>query len=146
MYDTFNFESATPVASQTLPDGRLISTTKLKVYVCPSNTNYVHDNDVVGSSYVANAGAAGVWINGGCSCPTGQAWNSYAQAPINMPSGPFHRRSDTRLHQLAAITDGLSNTIFFGESRSHCSTHGAAGLGGSQQRQRPVFDDHPDQH
>ena len=68
-----------------------------------------------------------MWINSASPCSAGQSWNSYAQAGVNLTSGPFSRYSQLNLKNLALVTDGLSNTIFFGESRAKCSDHARAG-------------------
>jgi prepilin-type N-terminal cleavage/methylation domain-containing protein len=125
LYNKLDFQSATQIQDQQV-NGKILRQHKVAVYECPSDVDNML-NDYFASSYYASAGSPGVWINSGCSCPSGQSWNAYAQAGINLSSGPFHRRSDLNTKSIAEIKDGLSNTIFFGEARGKCSDHAQQG-------------------
>lgn len=129
LYDKIDFKIA--VDNQVV-NGQVLGTYKIKGYNCPSDTDYIYSNstatNLVGASYAASAGAPGITNNGGCSCSAAVSWNSYALAAINMSSGPFHRRSGIApAENFAGVTDGLSNTIFFGETRAKCSDHARSG-------------------
>lgn len=121
-------------------DGKVLGTYKIPGYQCPSDTDNIYadgsGNMLVGASYIASAGSAGITNNGGCSCSAATSWNSYAQAAINMSSGPFHRRSGIApAEDFAGVIDGLSSTIFFGENRAKCSGHLRTGWANSNNGQ-----------
>jgi prepilin-type N-terminal cleavage/methylation domain-containing protein len=111
LYNSFNInlpcwapQNATP-AKQTL-----------NVFLCPSATNGTGTYSVVGGSgnvlatfargnYVANAGRI-------------DCWDDPAADLSSIADGPLYRNSVTRI---ASITDGLSNTVFFGEQTPYHS-------------------------
>src|SRR5262249_9569705 len=71
-------------------------------------------------SYAASRGPTAVYDNPICSCA--HPYSSFALAPLDDPTnyaGPFTRMGTTT--RLSRITDGLSQTIFFGEVRPGCS-------------------------
>ena len=84
------------------------------------------------TSYAASNGSGARGDTASCSCKTEQAiWNEFALGPIPYLadprdfSGPFTRFAvKTKLRE---VTDGLSNTIFFGEVRPGCSNHARKG-------------------
>ena len=148
LYDQFNFPAG-DVEWQTGPDGSLIGSTVVSVYVCPSDNyplvapipaydtiaNPVHPGDMVAkTNYAASIGPGhsdyNAWQPGGnCYCQ-----NPFASLQRGDPNnvytvkgypGPFNRYGDPCL--AAMVTDGLSNTIFFGEVRPGCSDHVAKG-------------------
>jgi prepilin-type N-terminal cleavage/methylation domain-containing protein/prepilin-type processing-associated H-X9-DG protein len=94
--------------------------TPIAAYLCPSATNTGNTYQVVDgcgsspnvlatfsrSNYVANAGQVEVWAE-----PPTVDLSSVA-------NGPFYRNSRT---QIRDITDGLSNTVFFGEQTPYHS-------------------------
>ena len=70
---------------------------------------------------------------------------SFAMAPLDDPTnyaGPFTRMGTTT--KLSRVTDGLSQTIFFGEVRPSCWKR-ARRVGLYEQRQRLLYDHHSDQ-
>ncbi|HMC11106.1 MAG TPA: DUF1559 domain-containing protein, partial [Pirellulaceae bacterium] len=87
-----------------------VAQTPVKTYICPSANHHPITYPVVNDSgktlatfarghYVANAGRLDIWDE-----PTADL--------SRIADGPFYRNSRTRM---ADITDGLSNTVFFGE-------------------------------
>jgi prepilin-type N-terminal cleavage/methylation domain-containing protein len=127
LFDKLDFNNTTtPVYDQVITGGKRLRQIELAIYHCPSDSDYIY-NDMVGASYSASSGASGVWINNNCRCTSGQSWNSYAHAGINLTSGPFSRYSQLNSETYASIKDGLTNTIFFGESRAKCSDHSRGG-------------------
>lgn len=127
LFEKLDFKSSTLIYNQTVIPGPSASTgvqlrqTRVPMYDCPSDAEK-EGADFFPSSYYASSGASGVWRRGGCDCyPLGQSYNyPYAQAGVNLTSGPFSRRSDLNTKNFAEIVDGLSNTIFFGEARAKC--------------------------
>jgi prepilin-type N-terminal cleavage/methylation domain-containing protein len=90
------------------PKLKNILKTKVPAYVCPSSALPPQDNDGFGaSSYVGNMGNQVVSFNFGCGNPSATKQNGIL---INDASN-----SNTMLHSMAAVTDGLSNTIMLGE-------------------------------
>ncbi len=94
--------------------------------VCPSDS---HPERYFGSgthNYAASRGPTSVFENPSCFCV--HEWKSLAQSPADSLTdfaGPFTRMG-TRL-KLAQISDGLSNTLFFGEVRPQYSEHARNG-------------------
>ncbi len=125
LYDQFklgldNVESQTFSSSTTL-----LSSTVVPAFICPSDESPPIDPDTGTAkyNYAASGGSAGQGDNSGCSCSTFGQWNNYALSAYGEPrgnSGPFNL--DSSSVPLSAIKDGLSNTIFFGEGVSACSS------------------------
>ncbi|WP_425615071.1 DUF1559 domain-containing protein [Anatilimnocola sp. NA78] len=133
LYEKFDFNSVPD--NQTLPGGALIAATKLKVYTCPSDKNSGLLNGRAIHNYTASCGPTGHSDSPSCSCSTGASWVAYAIVPHGDPApqqngaGAFYRQG--RVTRLAEVTDGLSQTIFFGEVRRDCSIHVNGGWAGS---------------
>lgn len=131
LYDKFNFSSLPD--NQTLPDGQLIASTRIKTYTCPSDQNSNLFNGRAIHNYCASSGPTRHSNNPSCTCPTGDTWNiNYGMAPYGNATdfaGPFIRMGTAI--RMSAVTDGLSNTIFFGEVRRSCSNHVDTGWVGS---------------
>ena len=93
------------------------SSTKLTTYVCPSDTDAAPvpagDFPCAQASYVVSEGSQErvlwSWANTTPPDPTGQYVNTCNQGPGD---GMFAPDYATRI---SAVTDGLSNTLFFGE-------------------------------
>lgn len=112
---------------------------EVPMYICPSDSAdrlYVDPTDGLRwamTSYAASSGSSKLANNASCSCSKRDEWNDLALYPpagvggqydwnnLDRYSGPFSRFAfPTKLRQ---VTDGLSNTIFFGEVRPDCSNH-----------------------
>jgi prepilin-type N-terminal cleavage/methylation domain-containing protein len=120
LYDRFSFDQ--PPENQTALRSSIV-----KTYLCPSDGGLPNlINNLAFANYAASSGptAHNDNVGGGCSCPSAMAYNSFALGTYGSATnfaGPFIRlRTATRL---AEITDGLSSTIFFGETRKGCSNH-----------------------
>ena len=130
----------------------LIGSFSIPTYICPSDV--LPDESILPQSgfpaetstfrfanYVASRGSTEQFSNPACNCSellpgetpypdTAFAIDprtppQYASAPWKYFSGPFTRYP---IHvKLKQITDGVSKTIFFGESRPSCSMHLAKG-------------------
>ncbi len=94
--------------------------------VCSSDSHPERYFGFAAHNYAASRGPTAVFENPSCYCV--HAWKSLAQSPADSLTdfaGPF-TRVGTRL-KLAQITDGLSNTLFFGEVRPQYSEHARNG-------------------
>ncbi|MGN6543718.1 MAG: DUF1559 family PulG-like putative transporter [Aureliella sp.] len=90
--------------------------------LCPSDYHETRYFGMATFNYAASRGPTEVYENPACLCV--YPWKSLAQAPMDDPAnfaGPFTRLG-TRV-RLAQVTDGLSNTLFFGEVRPRYSEH-----------------------
>lgn len=125
LYEKFDFSIAPD--GQTYPGTTtLLGSTIIKTYVCPSEKTFSLLNGRAIHNYTASAGPTAHIDNSACSCSTWSSWNAYAIAPYsssdpNFFAGPFHRTGVCV--RLSEVTDGLSQTIFFGEVRRDCSAH-----------------------
>jgi len=143
LYDMYDFGNpgGVSVDNQTMPGtAQLIQSNVISTYLCPSDPN----PQVVGGRalhcYAASIGPTTHGNNSACSCPTYASWNAYAPAPwggvygssTNF-AGPFFRGGVSTA--MADCTDGLSNTIYFGEVRPMCSAHNQNGWGSSNNGQ-----------
>ena len=130
LHGLINFDEQTD--QQRLPSGEFISSFLVPMYVCPSDDaeriviQGVQPRAM--TSYVGSNGSGARGNAPGCPCASEQTvWNGFALGPIpyladvNDYSGVFTRFAvQTKLNE---ITDGLSNTIFYGEVRPECSNH-----------------------
>ena len=123
LYDKFDFSQ--PPEGQVVPGSTtLLAATVVKTYVCPSDKNYNLFNGRAVHNYTASSGPTAHIDNSSCSCSASGSWNTYALAPYSNATnfaGPFTRLSTAI--RLSEVTDGLSQTIFFGEVRRDCSSH-----------------------
>jgi prepilin-type N-terminal cleavage/methylation domain-containing protein/prepilin-type processing-associated H-X9-DG protein len=120
LYDLFNINLPSWHANNAAP-----ALTPLPVYRCPSDPSASNVYNLVDgcgagantvatfslSNYVANAGQREVWSDPGDLS--------------GLATGPFYRNSRIRMRD---VTDGLSNTVFFGEQTTY-HTIGATWVG-----------------
>ena len=116
---------------QMLGDGEPIRSVVVDVYQCPSDDSFDgsrRNGDKAVHSYAASVGPTAQGpSNPACPCSTN--WDSFALAPFGTPgeqAGPFDRLLPS-LTKIRHCTDGLSNTIFFGEVLPECSNHNGNG-------------------
>ncbi len=112
-----------------MPDGRLMrQAVSVSAFLCPSDTagsNFNNRSTV--QNYAASKGASNAGSptggNPNGSPPCADAYLSFRKGGTSGSgvSGPFHRNG--RSCEMRDVTDGLSNTIFFGEVRPECSNH-----------------------
>lgn len=123
LYEKFDFSQ--PPEGQTVPGGTaLLAATIIKTYVCPSDKNSGLLGGRAIHNYVASSGPTAHGSNSACSCSASGSWNTYATSPYSNATdfaGPFTRMATAI--RMAEVTDGLSQTIFFGEHRRDCSAH-----------------------
>jgi len=97
-----------------------IGGTRVTTYICPSDELNGMYKEFAVHSYAASRGPTALYDNPGCSCA--HDFDKYKLAPLDdltNYAGPFTRMGTTT--KLSRITDGLSQTIFFGEVRPGCS-------------------------
>jgi prepilin-type N-terminal cleavage/methylation domain-containing protein len=98
----------------------------MPVLRCPSDSHRDLYNGQATQNYAASRGPTDLDKNPACPCD--YQWKQFAVAPLDDPNnfaGPF-TRVGTRI-ETTAVTDGLSNTIFFGEVRPECSSQAQQG-------------------
>lgn len=135
LYDAIDFRSTTDVHQQFIDppaNTKRVRHTIIPAYICPSDTHQglVPGTDRAAHNYAANYGPTGVG-QGNPNCPCPNNYNSFRPKPQGHgetnPTGPFTRRGNRFVCRMADVTDGLSNTIFFGEVRVDCSNHARNG-------------------
>jgi type II secretory pathway pseudopilin PulG len=126
VYDAFDLTKSNVDGSTfpgtTTPIGSVI----LPTLICPSDSHPAKYFGLATHNYAASRGPTDVFNNPACAC--NYPWQSFAQAPLDDPivfAGPF-TRVGTQI-RFADVTDGLTNTIFFGEVRPVCSEHAQNG-------------------
>jgi prepilin-type N-terminal cleavage/methylation domain-containing protein len=126
LFQAFNFKSNN-VDDTRVPGGnQRADSITIAVFICPSDERELNYDGRVAHNYAASRGPTEVWFNPNSVC--NYEWIDLAMAPIDDPivfAGPFTRVGTQE--RLDAITDGLSNTIFFGEVRPACSEHARNG-------------------
>ncbi len=126
LYQAFDFKG-TNVDDTTLPgSNKRADSTPLSILTCPSDDRETYYDGRASHNYAASRGPTALWSNPSCMCD--YPWEDSARAPIDDKqnfAGPF-TRVGTEV-ELQAITDGVSQTIFFGEVRPDCSEHSRNG-------------------
>ncbi len=131
VYDAIDFTEHV-IDWQDYPDGTPIRNTKIDIFACPSDPVGVDSEDLGVQNYMASRGPTGMYPNPNKPCRFVDEWNSNALSEQWTPenhdffAGPFFRDNAIEI-KFKQITDGLSKTIFFGESRRGCSNHTEAG-------------------
>ncbi len=126
IYDAFDLTQPNIDGSKFPGTSNLIGGVVLPTLLCPSDSHPSQYFGLATHNYAASRGPTDVFDNPACSC--NYQWKSFAQAPLDDPlrfAGPF-TRIGTQV-RLAEVTDGLTNTLFFGEVRPACSQHAQNG-------------------
>lgn len=108
--------------------GERIANIRIESILCPSDPPPTNDPapSKAKFNYAASRGPTELYPNSASFCD--HDWDTYAIAPLDDTSdyvGPFTRIGIAA--KASEVTDGLSNTIFFGEVRPQCSQHAQAG-------------------
>ena len=124
IYDAFDFKKD-DVDDAVFPGtDQRVGSTQISIYECPSDSHEIVSWPL--HNYSASRGPTDLANNPDCACDF--PWRDFAMAPDGDHrnfAGPFTRLG-TKI-KLRQITDGMSQTIFFGEIRPTCSSHGLNG-------------------
>ncbi|PQO36440.1 DUF1559 domain-containing protein [Blastopirellula marina] len=140
LYDRINFRGTGNVQDQWADNPantKRVRQVIIQAYVCPSDTaGGLTSGNNGAHNYSANFGPTNVNSTGNPSCPCSQgaALNGFridTKHNDRNPAGPFSRRGNKYVGKFSHTTDGLSNTIFFGEVRPGCSNHANGGWAGA---------------
>jgi hypothetical protein len=126
LFQAFDFKSTNIDDTKIPGSNQRVDSVTIQGLICPSDEREPNYDGRVASNYAASRGPTEVWINASSVC--NYPWVDLARAPIDDPelfAGPFTRVGTQE--RLQSITDGMSNTIFFGEVRPNCSEHARNG-------------------
>ena len=139
-YAAIDFKNMSLAVDDTrLPDGRFLRDAEIPTFMCPSDERFTglpswsQADRNAPCNYAASSGPTGHANNPSHSCPEAAALNEY-QIPKPPPSlygnhrkcaGAFNRGGIA--FTVSSIRDGLSNTIFWGETRPACGAHHSRG-------------------
>jgi len=128
LYNLFNLETGTD--GQQMPgNGLWLKGVQVPIFNCPSDNIRLEGtfpNQRMPASYHTNMGpSADISNNPACSCPLYATFQRYSRinTNVNNPPGPFSRNGWVSKTKMSDVLDGLSNTIFMGETRGACSGH-----------------------
>ncbi len=130
LYASFDLKSANTDNTVIQGSTQLAGSVLIPTLICPSDSHESQYFGLAPHNYSASRGPTSVFSNSTCFCDN--PWKNLALAPIDDPqrfAGPFTRVGSRA--RLSNITDGLSNTIFFGEVRPECSEHARNGWASS---------------
>src|SRR5947207_5852721 len=130
LYGAFDLSQTSIDGSKFPGSSTLIGSTVIPAFLCPSDPHPKQYLTLASHNYAASRGPTDVFSNP--SCPCTNPWQSLTQAPLDDPqkfAGPFTRLGT--VVRLSEVTDGLTNTIFFGEVRPRCSEHARNGWASS---------------
>lgn len=138
VFNAIDFRNMTVwVDEMKYPDGRFIRETEIPSFICPSEAKFFGFPGQARRApchYAASKGPTAHINNGSCSCPEALALNQFQLPAPHPPSnydnttttaGPFNRQG--LAYSVAQIRDGLSSTIFFGETIPVCGAHHSGG-------------------
>lgn len=125
LYAQINFD-ARSIDGQSV-GGKEIRDNVIPGFLCPSDTAGEIFNNNAAQNYAASMGPSGVSTAGNPNCPCANAFTTFNKAGTggSRTAGPFTRNG--RTSKIRDVTDGSSNTIFFGETRPECSAHAQNG-------------------
>ena len=134
LYSLFNFNTGTD-GQQMSTGGLWLKGVQVPILNCPSDTARLtgtFPNQAMPASYHSNMGpSSAISNNSNCSCPLYSTFQKYNRpgnnTGENTPAGPFTRKGFQYQSRMSDCTDGLSNTIYLGETRAGCSGHLGAG-------------------
>ena len=140
LYDAIDWKNTSiAVDDMRYGDGRYVRDMPIAFLMCPSDepftglASWPADWQNAPCNYAASSGPTAHIDSPSCSCPEAMALNQY-QIPASPPSlygqstryaGPFNRQGVP--YAVASVRDGLSLTIFYGETRPSCGAHHSRG-------------------
>jgi prepilin-type processing-associated H-X9-DG protein len=122
LYQEFDFKKLDVDDTKVSGTGERVDSVVISSLICPTDERELRYDGRMAHNYLASRGPTETWSNPASPCV--HSWVDLALAPNDDPklfAGPFTRVGVQE--QIAAITDGLSATIFFGETRPQCSEH-----------------------
>ncbi|MEZ6133884.1 MAG: DUF1559 domain-containing protein [Pirellulaceae bacterium] len=145
--DRYPTDDARTAPDSQFPQGQLLRGIKIPGYICPSDINDGRNATINGiasriqpSNYHFSMGPTNSMSDSpSCGCPLIAVFRarSLAGTNTNNPAGPFTRNGGVRptmsgnnvgyCGKFADVTDGLSNTIFMGETIVDWSAHALNG-------------------